>query len=152
MKSSLSFAAEFEPLGKALQSLLKTTQVKKKTLRIQEKDSTAFYSLGADQKLERLAVVEKGIYEPNCTHTWAIGIDGKTGKIDGIRVIEMSCPHAYPTKEQSFLSQFLGKGPKDKATIQEKLDVVAKATGSSKLAGDAVIRSLEVWNQFQSRP
>jgi hypothetical protein len=61
----------------------------------------------------------------------------------------MSCPHAYPTREQSFLSQFIGKGPKDAPTLKKKVDTVAKATGSSDLTTDAVVRSIEVWKTFQ---
>jgi hypothetical protein len=144
-----SLAAEFEPMGKALQALLKTTKVKKKAVQIRDIKSDAFYSQNDQQKLEKLAVIEKGIYEPNCTHTWAIGLDGKTGQIEEIRVIEMSCPHAYPTREQSFLSQFIGKGPKDAPTLKKKVDTVAKATGSSDLTTDAVVRSIEVWKTFQ---
>ena len=98
-----------------------------------------------------MAFIQKGIYEPNCTHTWAIGIDPKTGKVTQVRVIEMSCPHAFPTKADSFLDQFKGKGPADAATLDSSIATIAKATGSCKLATDAVKRSIVDFNQVKGQ-
>src|SRR6185295_1423125 len=103
-------AVDFEPMGKAVAALLGTTKAFKKNIRIDADAVDIFYSKGASGKAEQFAFIQKGIYEPDCTHTWVVGVSAKTGKITGIRVIEMSCPHAYPTRAASFLDLFKGKG------------------------------------------
>ncbi len=138
-------AVEFEPMGKALTTLLKTTKVSKKSFTFEGRDTPVFYSKDASGKVTSVAVLEKGIYEPNCTHTWAIGLDPTSGAVTEVRTIEMSCQHAFPTREKSFLEQFVGKGPADAQKIEEDTDVIAKATGSSKLAATAVRRAITVY-------
>ena len=135
-------AAEIEPMGKALAALLGTTKVFKKSLDVGGRTADIYYSKSPQGKVERVAFIEKGIYEPNCTHTWAIGIAPATGKVTEVRAIEMSCPHALPTKSSSFLGQFKGKGPADAAQLDKTIDTIAKATGSCKLAAQAVSRSI----------
>ena len=93
-------------------------------------------------RVKRAAFIEKGLYEPNCTHTWAVGIDGATGKVSDVRVIEMYCQHAFPTKGEAFLSQFKGKGKAEASALPKSIDTIAKATGSCLLAAEAVGRAL----------
>lgn len=127
-------AVEFEPLGKAIGALLGTTQAKKRDFpipahgNIPAHNSTVFYTKDASGKLGRAVFVEKGIYEPSCTHTWAIGIDPARGTVTDIRVVEMSCPHAFPTRAANYLNQYKGKGPADAATLSSKVDVIANAS------------------------
>lgn len=132
-------AVEFEKLGAALTASLGTKQAFQKKLGAE----TAYYAKGADGKATKFAFVQKRTYPPNCTHTWVVGADAKTAKITGIRVVEMSCHHAHPTKASSFLDQFKGKGPADASTLKGKVNTIAKATGSSELAADAVKVSIE---------
>jgi hypothetical protein len=101
-----------------------------------------FYSKNAQGKAARLAFVEKGIYKPNCTHTWVVGVDPTTSKVTGIEVVEMSCPHAFPTREKSYLEQYVGKGPMEAKTLIKQIDTIAKATGSCNLTTDAIVRSI----------
>jgi len=143
----VSSAVEFEPMGKALTSLLKSTKVSKKNVVLDGKDTPVFFAKDGNGKITSLAVIEKGIYEPNCTHTWAIGIDPTQGTVTEVRPIEMSCQHAFPTREGSFLEQFVGKGPADAAKLEKEVDVIAKATGSSKLAATAVKRAITIFQK-----
>lgn len=131
-------AVEFEPLNKALLAVLGTPKVQKKTYG----PSQVFYSKNAAGKPDKLAVVEKGMYEPNCTHTWVIGLDSKSTKVTQIRVVEMSCQHAFPTKAGSFLTQYKGVGPAETKDLKKKIKTIAKATGSSDLTTDAVVRAI----------
>jgi hypothetical protein len=136
-------AVEIEPMGKAVGTLLGTTKAFKKTLNDGTSNVDVYYSKGADGKAAKVVFIEKGLYPPSCTHTWAIGMDAATGTVTEVRPLEMACPHAYPTKSASFLSQFQGKGPTDVSTLDSDVHSVAKATGTSKLATEAVKRSIE---------
>lgn len=144
-------AVEIEPLGKALTTILGTPKVSKKVIKVAGKDVAVFLAKGADGKIKKAAFVEKGIYEPDCTHTWAVGIDADSSSVSEVRVVEMKCPHAFPTKASSFLEQFKGKGPADVEKLVEGVDVVAKATGSSKLAAEAVKRSIQAFEVAKSQ-
>lgn len=137
--AELAQATEFEKLGDAIAGALGTSQAFSRKLG----SATVFFSKDAKGQPARYAFVEKGLYEPSCTHTWVIGVDAKTSAVSAVRVVEMSCPHAFPTRAASFLDQFLGKGPKDVATLDASIDTIAKATGSSKLTTAAVIRVLK---------
>lgn len=132
-------AVVFEPLGAAIGAVLGTTKASSKTL-----EGTAFYYVKAKTpgaRPEKVAAVEKGVYPPNCTHTWVIGLDPADGKVTQIRVHEFSCHHANPTKAESFLEQFKGIGPGDLAKL-DKSTTIAKATGSSVLVREAVKRAV----------
>ncbi len=144
-------AVEIEPMGKALMAILKTVKVSAKDVPGSKSGAKLYYTKAADGAVERAAFIEHGTYPPDCTHTWAIGIHPKTSKVTEVRVIEMSCPHAFPTKTPSFLEQFKGKGPADAKTLVRKVDIVAKATGSSKLAAEAVVRSIQNWGKLKKK-
>ena len=144
-------AVEFEPQAKALIALLKSTKVSKKTVETKAGPMTLFYTKGADGRPERAAFVEKGVYEPSCSHTWAIGLDAKAGAIEEIRVIEMECNHAFPTRAASFLDQFKGKKVADAAKLSSQIRTIAKATGSCDLTTDAVKRVLTAWPELQKQ-
>jgi hypothetical protein len=130
-------AATFEPKGKAIGDVLGTSKAFSKKVG----SDTVYYAKGGDGKATKLAFVQEGLYKPNCTHTWVVGVDASSGAVTEVKPVEMSCPHAFPTKEDSFLGQFKGKTDADK--LDKDIDVVAKATGSSKLAIDAVKKSLK---------
>lgn len=136
-------AIEFEQLGKAVAGALGTTKAFKKTIPSGKGKVDVFYDKGAGGKATKYAFIEKGIYEPNCTHTWVIGIDAKTQKVDQVRVVEFSCQHAYPTRSASYLDQYKGKGPADVKKLDSDVITIAKATGSSRLTTDAVKRSIQ---------
>jgi FAD:protein FMN transferase len=138
-------AVEFEPMGKAIEKLLGTSKAFTKELKHKQKNVKFFYSKNGGGKAEKVVFVENGLYPPNCTHTWAIGLDAKSGTVLGVRPIEMSCPHAFPTKEEGFLDKYKGKTPADAAKLRNQITVIAKATGSSNLMSDAVARSLQTF-------
>jgi thiamine biosynthesis lipoprotein len=141
-------AVVIEPLGKAVGTILGTTKAQQKTLKGTDGENvTVLYS----KENHRAAFVQKGLYKPDCTHTWAVGIDMSTGAVTEVRVVEMACPHAYPTKSASFLDQFKGKGPADVATLDSDIHTIAKATGTSVLATDAVKRSINEFTQYKSQ-
>lgn len=144
-------ATEFEKLGDAIAKSLGTKQVFKSTIALGKDTVTVFYSKNANGKPEKMAVLQNGLYEPNCTHTWIVGVDAKTTIINGIRVVEMSCPHAFPTRETSFLDQYKGKGPKDASKLSSTIHTVAKATGSSNLTTAAVIKSIQAADMIKGR-
>ena len=133
-----AFAVEFEPLNQAIAKSLGTTKASKKATKIGNTPVEVDYSAGG----ARMAFIEKGTYDPNCTHTWVVGVDGKSLKVTGIRVVEMSCPHAFPCKEASFLDAYKGKSPADIGKLDSQITNIAKATGSSELTTKAVKRSL----------
>lgn len=140
----LASATEFEPLAKAIAAELGTTQAFKKKYTLEGKEWEIFYSKGTDQKPLKLAAVQKGIFEPDCTHTWVVGMSANPIEVKNVRVVEMSCPHAFPTKTQSFLSQYEGKKESDLKTLDQSIVTVAKATGSAVLTTDAVKRSIRL--------
>lgn len=144
-------AVELEPLGKAVGAVLGTTKAFKKSIGGPGGAKDVFYAKDAKGKASKVAFVEKGLYPPNCTHTWVIGLDVATGKVTEVRATEMACPHAFPTKTASFLSQYQGKGVTDVATLDSKIDTVAKATGSAKLTTEAVKRSIMALNQSKGQ-
>ena len=74
-------AAEIEPMNKAILAILGTPKATKKEINDGKGNVPVYYSKGADGKPQKVAFIEKGIYAPDCTHTWAIGLDGATGKI-----------------------------------------------------------------------
>ena len=145
------FAAEFEKTGSAVGNALGTKQVfQKKFKNDTGKDITTFYSKGSSGSPAKLAFVEKGLYNPgSCTHTWVIGLNATTQVVEQVRVVEMSCTHAHPTKADSYTSQYKGKGPADVKKLKEQVKTIAKATGSSDLMTEAVQRSIE--NAIQVR-
>jgi hypothetical protein len=135
-------ATEFEPPAKAISELLNTTKAFKKSIEVSGKPVSFYYSKNSNGKMDRIVFIEHGLWEPNCTHTWAIGLDAGTKKVLGIKPIEMSCPHAFPTKSEGYLDQYTGKGPADVSKLDGDITVIAKATGSSKLMTAAVKRTL----------
>ena len=147
----VAFATEFEPLGKAVAASLGTSKAFKKSFAFERKPLDVFYAKNAAGKASKYAFVQKGIYEPNCTHTWIVGVDATSGKVDGVRVVEMSCPHAYPTKTESFLGQFKGKSFADAAKLKDDITPIAKATGSSNLAIEAVRKSLVAASKLKGK-
>lgn len=144
LHAQVASATQFEPLGKALSTLLESTKPFTKKFKRGAEEVVLFYTKDDAGKLKKIAVIEKGVYEPNCTHTWAVGIDAETGKVDQVRVVEMSCPHAFPTQKEGYLSQYKGKGPADVKKLDDDIKTIAKATGSSKLATNAVKKSIQL--------
>ena len=144
-------ATEFEPQGQALMALLKSSKVSKKTVNTAKGAVTVFYTKDAAGKPEHAAFVEHGVYQPSCSHTWAIGLDAKKGAVEEVRVIEMGCNHAFPTRAASFLDQFKGKTAADVPKLSGQITTIAKATGSCDLATDAVKRVLTAWTEVQKQ-
>lgn len=144
-------ATEFEPLGKSVAAALGTTKAFKKTMAVGKEKVDVFYSKDAKGKADKLAIVQKGIYEPNCTHTWVVGMDAKKAVVEQVRVVEMSCPHAFPTKSDGFLGQYKGKGAADVAKLSSDVTPIAKATGTSNLTTDAVKKSIRVAGSLKGK-
>jgi hypothetical protein len=144
-------AAQFEPLGQAVAASLGTKAAFKKSFTFEGSKLDVFYAKGSSGTATKLAFVQNGTYEPNCTHTWIVGIDVATGKVNGVRVVEMACPHAYPTKTESFLGQFKGKAFADATKLKSDVTPVAKATGSANLAIEAVRRSLVAASKLKGK-
>jgi hypothetical protein len=138
-------AVEIEPMGKAVGTLLGTTKgVKQKKTKLDGRDIWVFYAGG------KAAFIDKAVYPPDCTHTWAIGVDGE-GKITEIRVIEMKCPHAFPCKTASFLDQYKGKGPADADKLEDDVDTVAKATYTANYTTDVARRSIKAFQALKGQ-
>jgi len=135
-------AVEFEKLGSAIAKTLGTKEAFREKASLGGVTHDIFFSKAKNGKPAQFAVVQKKIYEPNCTHTWVIGVNAKTLKVTGIRVVEMSCPHAFPTRSASFLDQFKGKGIAQLATLKSETRTIAKATGSCLLTADAVVTAI----------
>jgi hypothetical protein len=146
-----ALATEFEPLGQAVASALGTKSAFKKSFAFEKKPLDVFYAKDAGGKASKYAFIQKGVYEPNCTHTWVVGVDAKSGKVTEVRVVEMSCPHAYPTKTEGFLGQFKGKGFNDAEKLKTDVTPIAKATGSANLAIDAVRKSLKAASKLKGK-
>jgi len=146
-----SWAVEFEKLGTAISKVLGTTKAFQTNAKIKDKELPVFYVKNDSGQVTRLAVVAKGIYDPNCSHTWVIALDAEKAKVRQIRVVEMSCPHAFPTNSASFLAQYKGKGPADIKKLKEQVHTIAKATGSSHLTTDAVISSIQAADSLRGK-
>ena len=147
----LAYATEFEPLGQAVAASLGTKKAFKKSFAFEGKPLDVFYAKDGAGKATKFAFVQKGVYDPNCTHTWIVGVDAGTGKVNGVRVVEMSCPHAYPTKTESFLGQFKGKGLADAKKLKGDVTPIAKATGSANLAIEAVRKSIVAASKLKGK-
>ncbi len=145
-----AFGVEFEKLGTAVEKALGTGKAFKTSVKFKGKATTVFYSKGANGKSDKFAVVQNGLYEPNCTHTWVVGLD-HSAQVQDIRVVEMSCSHAFPTKEESYLGQYKGKGPADAAKLKGQVHTVAKATGSSDLTTEAVVTSISIVDKLKGK-
>jgi hypothetical protein len=142
-------AQQFQPLGKTIFQMIKAKDPKNvptKSLAHPSGNVDVFYTKKGG-KLSTLAFVQKGVYPPDCTHTWVVGVNPTTFKVTDIQVVEMSCPHAFPTRTRNFMGQFVGKGPADTKLIK-KATIVMKATGSSELTREAVIKSITLAQQY----
>lgn len=144
-------AVEFEKMGQAIAQILGTKQAYRSSVSLDGKDHDVFYAKGKDGKATKLAVIQKRVYDPDCTHTWVIGVNVPKGDIAGIRVLEMSCPHAFPTRTESFLGQYKGRGVASVGTLGKDIHTVAKATGSSELTTDAVIVALKAAQKLRGK-
>ena len=141
-------AQQFQPLGKTIFKVIKAKNPKDvptRTLNLNGENIDVFYTK-VGGKVTGMAFVQKGIYPPNCTHTWVMGVNPSTFKITAIEVIEMSCPHAFPTKSKAYLGQFIGKGPADIEKVKKSVHI-AKATGSSDLTKEAVVKTITLAKQ-----
>lgn len=146
-------AAQFEKQSVALKKLLGPGQILKKTVALKDSELDRkiagsfhheLYYARRDGSATAMAIVEKRIYEPNCSHTWVVGINPKSFAVTEVRVVEMSCPHAFPCKENSFLDQYKGVGPAQLEKLRGQVDTIAKATGTSQLTTDVVVTAVKV--------
>lgn len=137
-------AAEFEKVGSAIGNALGTKLVfQKKMKNAAGADMTVYFSKNASGNPAKVAFVEKGLYNPGaCTHTWVISLEYATQTVSDVRVVEMSCTHAHPTRAASYTAQYKGKGPAQVSKLKEQIKTIAKATGSSDLMTEAVQRSI----------
>ncbi|MBI3294530.1 MAG: hypothetical protein HYZ71_07335 [Deltaproteobacteria bacterium] len=135
------FSVEIESLKSALKAALGHVKAATKKT-VTEKDQT--FDIYFDKAaLKNYAVVQKRIYPPNCTHTWVIGIDALSKKVNEIRIVEYSCPHAKPATTASYFEQYKGKGPVDMSELKGSIQTVAKATATCDLTTDAVVMAVE---------
>lgn len=142
-----AMGVEIESLKSALKAALGPVKgASKKQVTHQNQTVDIYYE---KKTKARFAVVQKRIYDPNCTHTWVIGIDGKTSTVTTIRMVEYSCPHAKPASKASFFEQYKGKGPADTKTLKASISTIAKATGTCDLTTDAVITAIESIDQLK---
>ncbi len=146
-----AYATEFEPLGKSVAAALGTKAAFKKSFAFEGKPLDVFYAKDGAGKATKLAFVQKAVWEPNCSHTWIVGVDMASGKVSEVRVVEMSCPHAFPTKTESFLGQYKGKGLTDAGKLKGDIAPVAKATGSANLATEAVRKSIVAASKLKGK-
>ena len=139
-------AVDLVPMGKALAGVLGTQKAFKKSIG----ETTFFYSKDGKGKADRVAFIEKNVWQNSCTHSWIVGI-GKDGKVTQIVAQEQQCPHARPSSQASFLDQYTGKGPADVAKLKGQINTLAKATGSCELATDAVIHAITTYQKIQGQ-
>lgn len=144
-----AFALEFVPMNQAISQVLGTTKAFKKDLKIDGEDVLAYYSKTPEGAPLKIAVVQKGIYAPSCTHTWVVGLDAKKGTVDQIRVVEMSCQHAFPAKTPEYLTQYTGKGFTDLEKLDSQVVPIAKATGTCVLTTKAVKKSIRAAREIK---
>ncbi len=145
----LSFAAEFMKLGAAIKSVIKTDKAQMTSVTVDGEKADVFTAKSDAAKF--VAVKQGGIYPPNCTHTWIVGLGKKDCKVSQIQVVEMSCPHAFPTRKSTFLDQYKGKGPAQIKSIDSGVVTVAKATGSSELTTKAVEKAIKACEKVKGK-
>jgi thiamine biosynthesis lipoprotein len=139
-------AVDLVPLGTALQTVLGTKSAFKKPLG----ETTVFYSKDKAGRADRVAFIEKNIWQKSCTHTWIVGI-GRDGRVTQVVAQEQQCPHAKPSAADSFLDQYKGKGPADVAKLKGDVSTIAKATGSCELATDAVSQAITTYQKIKGK-
>lgn len=139
-------AVDLVPLGQALTKVLGTTKAFRKSI----SGATYFYSKASDGKADRVAFIEKNVWQKSCTHTWIVGV-GRDGKVTSVIAQEQQCPHAKPAAAASYLSQYSGKGPADVSKLKGDVNTIAKATGSCDLATDAVIHSVTTYQKIKGQ-
>ncbi|HTL12242.1 MAG TPA: hypothetical protein VL588_07130 [Bdellovibrionota bacterium] len=160
LESGMAGAVELEKKGAALAAVLGTTKVFQYKTGIPAgadpkgemvpAEYGVFYDKDASGKATKIAVAQTWIWEKQCRHGWVVGLDAKTSKVQTVHFTEMQCPHAEPVKG-SFNDQFVGKGPADVQTLVEKVDTVAKATGSAILAAKAVKVAIQQASALQGK-
>jgi NifU-like protein involved in Fe-S cluster formation len=159
-------AIQFEDRNSALRKLLGATQVKSMTATVDtsktcttrwcdaRKDKAykaqAFYAKQGG-KVTKVAYIAQGLYPPNCTHTWAIGINPASGTVTDIRVMEMGCPHAHPTNTPSFMDQYKGKGLADVQKLDSDIQTIAKATGTCEILTDVVKKTIVAYSKMKGK-
>ncbi len=133
-------ARQIAPLLKTVADVLGTTKASKKVLG----SDTVFYSKDASGKAAKVAVIAHATWGGRCTHEWVIGLDYATKKVTKVAVTELSCPHADPINEAGFLDQFKGKGPVQAKGVKSLsgINTVVKATGSSDLTNEEVVKAI----------
>ncbi len=146
---NVSNAAEFMKLGAAIKSVIKTDKAQMKSATVDGEKIDIFMPKNGAAKV--YAIKQGGIYPPNCTHTWIVGVGAKDCKIKGIEVVEMSCPHAFPTRKVTFLDQFKGKGPAQLKSIDSGVSTIAKATGSCDLTTKAVEKAIKACEKVRGK-
>ena len=82
-----SATTTIEPMGKAVAAILGTPKATAKKLNIGDSKIAVGHSEGAvtvyySKATGKYAFVEKGVFNPDCGHTWAIGINGIFGEGD----------------------------------------------------------------------
>jgi hypothetical protein len=143
-------AVEFEPLKTALEKSLGKGTVFKKQYKVDGTNYDLFYSKAPDGKPLKFASVQKALYKPDCTHTWVIEMKAAPAvEVQKVHVVEMKCKHAFPAKENSFLSQYEGKKIADAKGLDKSISTVATATYTATYTTDAVVRSLKLASQFK---
>ncbi len=146
-KSQTAYAIDLEPLDASVSAALKSKSETQKG----KIDGIAVRILrDGSKKLEKIAFIVSKPWNNQCAHTWVVALD-KKGSVLQVRAQNQQCPHAEPTKKESFLKQFIGKGPADVDTLKAKVTTVAKATGSSELAAEAVEVSIKTFMKYQAK-
>ena len=94
-------------------------------------------------KISKYAVASKYLYDGACHHEFMVSIT-PAFKIEKVIVYIIQCKEAYPIESDSFLSQFKGKGLKDKLIIGQDVQAVTRSTDSSRYAAAAARAALDM--------
>lgn len=111
-----------------------------------ETDKSATFYFGRDEAGALLRgaviVVQQGKEGPI---RLGIGL-AKDGKVEKVFILSFEEDRGKPAAEQTFLKQYVGKGPVSKLKIGDDVDGITGATITSKAVTDAVRKGIALWN------
>ena len=70
----------------------------------------------------------------------------KDGKVEKVFILSFDEERGKPAAEQTFLKQYVGKGPDSKLKVGDDVDGITGATITSKAVTEAVRKGIALWN------
>jgi hypothetical protein len=142
--------------GEIYQKEIELTASAKKTLKEklswepQESSIKVYYSKTKDGAVEAYAFVLSEILEKcGTTHKYCIKVSSK-GQVEGVKILELNCHHAFGINSDIFLNQFKSMNTTNADTV--RIDGVTRATLSANLTYWVVRRAMVLFDVMKVAP